>query len=219
MQHPCTRCDDLGRAGMCCAALLALTHTHRALDPYSIFREIKPTSLFSAARAVVAGAALLISHDPPPPPSLPPSLPSLLLHERAALPRRARHFWIEGDLGNCDWELEDFKACFWLRVNEKEAEAFESKVRRVRQLEKPPPPSANGTVWPARKRPPAGWAHPGSGIPDDDNDAVLFSGAGDTVSKGVPPPKPINHGKKNGGVLAGEDVVGSDSASGWWPGA
>ena len=116
------------------------------------------------------------------------SHPHVALNGHTALPRRLRLYWIEGELGNCDWELEDLKACFWLRVNEREAEAWESKLRRARQLEKPPPPSANGTVWPARATPPAAWAHPGSGLPDDEDAAQsnLLDGAS-KVPSAVPP--------------------------------
>lgn len=103
-----------------------------------------------------------------------------------ALPLRLRSYWITGEIGNCDDEWDDFKTCFWLRqFTAKEAELWEAKLMRARNLQHPPPPSANGTVWPARTQPPAGWAHPGSGIPDDPEDVApppAPSGVGSALS-------------------------------------
>eukprot|EP00038_Savillea_parva_P012381 m.204254 g.204254 ORF g.204254 m.204254 type:complete len:180 (+) comp22455_c0_seq1:100-639(+) len=87
---------------------------------------------------------------------------------------RIRHLWIYGEVGTCENEWDDLKLCFWLRqFNAKDAEMWERKLKRAETFQKPPPPSANGTVWPSRSQPPAGWAHPGSGMPDDPLEAPV----------------------------------------------
>jgi hypothetical protein len=85
---------------------------------------------------------------------------------------KLRNFWITGDVGDCDNQWDDLKTCFWLRqFNAADAELWEKKVKRARDIRKPPPESASGTIWAPRTKPPMGWASPGSGIPDDDIDS------------------------------------------------